>query len=162
MSEPIRLTTIEGGGNWWKVINWAAAAFREAGFEIDLARHGADGLDNARRIAAGEADVTVTLASGAWMAAAGRGAYAAGADPCVDAAPLAFCEQYVATCGDWTGATACADWWTTAAPGTDTDTSGATQACYSYHLGVAGASCTADDVTLHCGHAAGGDPCTDG
>ena len=79
MSEPIRLTTIEGGGNWWKVINWAAAAFREAGFEIDLARHGADGLDNARRIAAGEADVTVTLASGAWMAAAGRGAYAAGA-----------------------------------------------------------------------------------
>ena len=86
MSETIRLTTIEGGGNWWKVINWAAAAFREAGFEIDLARHGADGLDNARRIAAGEADVTVTLASGAWMAAAGRGAYADGA---LDAAEMA-------------------------------------------------------------------------
>lgn len=79
MSEPLRLTTIEGGRNWWKVINWAADAFRAAGFEVDLTRHGVDGLDNARRVADGEADVTVTLASGAWMAAEGRGAYADGA-----------------------------------------------------------------------------------
>jgi hypothetical protein len=74
MTEPLRLTTIEGGRNWWKVINWAADAFRAAGFEVDLTRHGVAGLDNARRVADGEADVTVTLASGAWMAAEGRGA----------------------------------------------------------------------------------------
>jgi TRAP transporter TAXI family solute receptor len=79
MTDSLRLTTIEGGGNWWKVINWAADAFRAAGFEVEIARHGADGLDNARRVANGEADVTVTLASGAWMAANGRGAYADGA-----------------------------------------------------------------------------------
>ena len=54
----------------------------------------------------------------------------------------------------------CVDWWAAAAAGTEGDTSGATQACYSYHLSVAQSS-EGDDVELHCSHAAGAAPCTD-
>lgn len=75
MADALKLTSIEGGLNWWKTLNWAAGAFRDAGFEVALERRGTDGMDNARRVTAGEADVSVSLASGAWMAANGRGAY---------------------------------------------------------------------------------------
>ena len=77
-AETLNLTTIEGGGNWWKVINWASEAFRESGFAVEISRYGKDGLDNARRVAAAEADVSVTLACGAWMAANGKGVYGDG------------------------------------------------------------------------------------
>jgi len=75
MAEMLRLTSIEGGLNWWRTINWAAEAFWAAGFAVTLDRHGDDGMDNSRRVAENEADVSVSLASGAWMAANGRGAY---------------------------------------------------------------------------------------
>lgn len=75
MADVLRLTSIEGGLNWWKTLNWAAGAFRAAGLEVAVDRHGTDGMDNCRRVAAGEFDVSVSLASGAWMAAKGSGAY---------------------------------------------------------------------------------------
>ena len=75
----------------------------------------------------------------------------------------AFCESYVATCGDWTAATACVDWYSAADAGTAGDSSGATQACYDYHLNVATTDADADPAngvySMHCEHAAGAAPC---
>lgn len=71
----IRLSSIEGGGNWWLTLNWAAQAFRNAGIEIAVSRYGTVGLDTIRRVAKGEADVAVTLAVGATQAIKSSGAY---------------------------------------------------------------------------------------
>jgi uncharacterized protein len=75
MPDTIRLTSIDGGLNWWKVLNWAAPALRNAGFEVQVSRFGTDGLNTMRRVAAGEADLAVTLSCAAWMAYNGRGAF---------------------------------------------------------------------------------------
>ena len=49
-----------------------------------------------------------------------------------------FCLNYEATCGEWPIAeTTCTDWWNSSAAGVEGDPSGASQACYSYHFGVA-------------------------
>ena len=82
---------------------------------------------------------------------------------CEDVTPVAFCDTYAATCGEvmTCGANAdescalgdCATWWDAAAEGTAADTSGATQGCYAYHLGVAGTDAASADV--HCPHAKG-------
>ena len=87
--------------------------------------------------------------------------HAAGAAPCVDevepTAAEAFCSLFDDTCGAWDAGTDCVTWYDGAAAGTEGDTSGATQACYDYHLGVAVSS---GDMT-HCDHAAGAAPCED-
>lgn len=75
MPETIRLTSIEGGGNWWKVLTWTADAFRKAGFAVETSRFGTDGLNTVRRVADGEADIAVTLSCAAWMAHQGRGIF---------------------------------------------------------------------------------------
>lgn len=75
MTDQIRLSSIEGGGNWWLTLNWAADAFRKAGLDVSVSRHGTVGLDTIRRVAKGEADVAVTLAVGATQAVKGIGAY---------------------------------------------------------------------------------------
>jgi len=75
MAETIRLTSIEGGGNWWKVLNWADEALRAAGFETKITRYGDDGMNTVTRIADGEADLAVTLSCAAWMAHEGRGIF---------------------------------------------------------------------------------------
>ena len=75
MAETIRLTSIEGGGNWWKVVNWADAALKKAGFETKVTRYGHDGMNTVTRVAEGEADIAVTLSCGAWMAHEGRGIF---------------------------------------------------------------------------------------
>jgi uncharacterized protein len=75
VSDRVRLTTIEGGSNFWRTILWAADAFRRAGLEVEIERQGTAGLDNCRRVGRGEADVSVTLACAARMAAAGTGVY---------------------------------------------------------------------------------------
>jgi len=75
MPDQIRLSSIEGGGNWWITLNWAAAAFRNAGIDIAVSRYGTVGLDTIRRVAKGEADIAVTLAVGATQAIKGIGAY---------------------------------------------------------------------------------------
>ena len=67
MAETIRLTSIEGGGNWWKVLNWVDEALRAAGFETKITRYGDDGMNTMTRIADGEADLAVTLSCAAWM-----------------------------------------------------------------------------------------------
>jgi hypothetical protein len=87
-----------------------------------------------------------------------------GGDATTDTTPPTkpFCESYAASCPEKLAIDNCADWWTAAAAGTDGDTAGATQACYSYHLGVAaGFDKGSDDNVLHCSHAAGAAPCVD-
>lgn len=75
MPDTIRITSIDGGGNWWKTLTWAAEALRNAGFELEITRYGTDGLNTMRRVSDGEADIAVTLSCGAWMAHHGRGAF---------------------------------------------------------------------------------------
>ncbi|HLH78219.1 MAG TPA: TAXI family TRAP transporter solute-binding subunit [Candidatus Binataceae bacterium] len=75
MAEKIRLSSIEGGGNWWLALNWAGQAFRNAGFEVEMARHGKDASDTVRRVVRGDADISMTLAIAAAQAAKGLGLY---------------------------------------------------------------------------------------
>jgi TRAP-type uncharacterized transport system substrate-binding protein len=75
MPDKIRVTSIEGGGNWWKVVNWTAAALKRAGFEVELSRYGHDGMNTVTRVAEGKADIAVTLSCGAWMAHNGTGIF---------------------------------------------------------------------------------------
>ena len=72
----------------------------------------------------------------------------------------AFCWRYTETCGDWDGDTSCVDWYNAAAPGTEGDMAGATQACYEYHLGAAEVN-DAADAAIHCPHARGVEVCVD-
>jgi hypothetical protein len=61
------------------------------------------------------------------------------------------------------GAASCVDWYNAAEPGTPGSTSGASQACYEYHLTAAMGDSTADPSTgnysMHCDHASGAAPC---
>ena len=76
MADPIRLTSIEGGGNWWLTLNWAAEAFRNEGLEIVVSRYGTVGLDTIRRVAKGEADIAICNPGGVLgMALRGRGPF---------------------------------------------------------------------------------------
>jgi uncharacterized protein len=75
MPDRIRLSSIEGGGNWWITLNWAAEAFRNAGFEVEIKRYGTNGIDTIRRVVRGEADIAITLAVAAAQAAKGLGVY---------------------------------------------------------------------------------------
>jgi TRAP-type uncharacterized transport system substrate-binding protein len=75
VADKIRLTSIDGGGNWWRVLTWAATAFRNAGFEVEVSRYGTVGLDMIRRVVKGEADIAITLAVGCTQAINGTGAY---------------------------------------------------------------------------------------
>ena len=78
------------------------------------------------------------------------------------AVEVTYCERYTAACGDWTEETSCADWWAASPAGTDGDASGATQACYSYHLSVAEMQEDGSaERTEHCGHSMGMAPCVD-
>ena len=78
MPEKLRLSSIEGGGNWWITLNWAAQAFRNAGLEVDVTRHGRDASDTIKRVVRGEADIAVTLGVAAAQAAKGLGIYGDG------------------------------------------------------------------------------------
>ncbi len=61
MADRIRLSSIEGGGNWWRTITWAAEGFRAAGFDVELTRFGSHGYATCARVASGESDMCVTL-----------------------------------------------------------------------------------------------------
>lgn len=78
MPDRIRLSSIEGGGNWWHTLTWAADAFRNAGFDVAVERRGQDGIDTIARVVRGEADIAVTLAISAAQAAKGLGIYKSG------------------------------------------------------------------------------------
>jgi TRAP-type uncharacterized transport system substrate-binding protein len=71
MAEAIRLSSTEGGGNWWRVITWAAEGFKAAGFDVDLKRFGPHGDNTCARVARGESDICVSLRSFAIQAARG-------------------------------------------------------------------------------------------
>lgn len=72
MADRIRLSSIEGGGNWWRTITWAAEGFRAAGFDVELTRFGLHGYATCARVVSGESDMCVTLKSFAFRAANGK------------------------------------------------------------------------------------------
>ena len=92
-------------------------------------------------------------------------------DGTCEAAPASFCDTFAATCDGvmtcganadedcaFADAATCQTWWEGTPEGTDA--SGATQACYSYHLGVAGGT-DAGSADTHCPHAKGDAVCVD-
>jgi uncharacterized protein len=72
MTEKIKLSSTEGGGNWWRTITWAANGFKAAGFDVELKRFGHHGDDTCTRAATGESDICPTLKSFAHQAARGQ------------------------------------------------------------------------------------------
>src|SRR5665213_638764 len=72
MTDTIRLSSTEGGGNWWRVITWAAEGFKTAGFDVELKRFGPHGDDTCARVAMGHFDICVTLKSFAHQAMRGQ------------------------------------------------------------------------------------------
>ena len=74
MTDTIRVTSANGGGQWWKSIKWAAKAFENAGIAVDLTRSGGWN-DPLYRVSSGEADVAVSLTVAAAQAAKSVGVY---------------------------------------------------------------------------------------
>lgn len=75
MPDTIRLSSIEGGGNWWKSITWAGDALKNAGLLTQTTRYGEGGSEPLLRVARDESDLGVTLAISAAQAAQGLGLY---------------------------------------------------------------------------------------
>ena len=75
MTETIRLSSMEGGGQWWKSITWAAEALRNAGLDVDLTRYGSGASEPLMRVAEGISDVGISLATGAAQASKGLGSF---------------------------------------------------------------------------------------
>jgi hypothetical protein len=90
MADKIRLSSIEGGGNWWITLNWAAKSFRNAGFEVEMTRRGHDASDTITRVVRGEADIAVTLGVAASQATKSLGIYKDGRAKAVTALALAL------------------------------------------------------------------------
>ncbi len=90
MGDRIRLSSIEGGGNWWLTLNWAAKAFRNAGFDVEITRHGTNAADTILRVVRGEADVAITLGVSAAQAAQGLGIYKNGEGKAIRGLALAL------------------------------------------------------------------------
>jgi TRAP-type uncharacterized transport system substrate-binding protein len=74
MADKIRVTSSNGGGQWWKSVKWATKAFERSGLDVELTRAGVWN-DPLYRVASGEADVAVSLTVGAAMAAKAVGPY---------------------------------------------------------------------------------------
>ncbi|HLI21253.1 MAG TPA: TAXI family TRAP transporter solute-binding subunit [Stellaceae bacterium] len=77
MADKIKVTSANGGGQWWKSITWAAKAFEKSGFEVAVSRAGGWN-DPLYRVSSGAADVAVSLTVGAAMAAKSVGPYEGG------------------------------------------------------------------------------------
>jgi hypothetical protein len=78
--------------------------------------------------------------------------------PCTDPEPEpTFCELYTATCGDFPTdfGSDCETWYSGADAGTENDATGASQACYDYHLGVATQQSDQAMIDAHCAHSLG-------
>src|ERR1700754_1489119 len=79
MPDKIRVSSMKGGGQWWKSITWAGKAFGNSGFEVETTRIGDKANDPLMRVARGEADVAVSLSVAVAQAAKGVGVYKDGA-----------------------------------------------------------------------------------
>ena len=79
MPDKIRVSSMKGGGQWWRSISWAGKAFGNSGFEVETTRAGEKANDPMMRVARGEADVAVTLSVAAAQAAKSVGVYKDGA-----------------------------------------------------------------------------------
>lgn len=74
MADKIRVTSSNGGGQWWKSILWAAKAFENGGFEVEITRSGWFNSPM-QRVVDGESDVAVQLTVAAAQAAKAVGVY---------------------------------------------------------------------------------------
>ena len=74
MADKIRVTSSNGGGQWWKSVVWAAKAFENSGFDVELTR-GGWWNDPLYKVHNGDADVAVSLTVGAAEAAKAVGPY---------------------------------------------------------------------------------------
>lgn len=94
--------------------------------------------------------------------------HANGMAPCTGEEPTVivdaaynFCKSYSTSCAlsaQFESMGECITWYNNASTGIAGETSGASQACYDYHLGVAAGS--GNPASIHCMHAKGGTPCT--
>lgn len=75
MPDKLRVSSMAGGGQWWKSIVWAGKAFGNSDFDVETTRLGKRANDPLMRVARGEADVAVTLSVAAAQAAKGAGIY---------------------------------------------------------------------------------------
>jgi len=75
MADKIRVSSMKGGGQWWRSITWAGKAFGNSGFEVETTRVGEKANDPLMRVARGETDVAVTLSVAAAQAAKAVGVY---------------------------------------------------------------------------------------
>lgn len=78
MADAVRISSTEGGGQWWKSVTWAAKALSNAGFDAQLSRYGKGANEPLMRVVDGEQDVGIALATAAGQAALGLGFYKGG------------------------------------------------------------------------------------
>lgn len=79
MTQTIRLSSMENGGQWWKSISWAGEALKNAGLDVDITRYGSGSSEPLMRVVEGTSDIGISLATGAAQAARGLGAFKNGA-----------------------------------------------------------------------------------
>lgn len=75
MTQTIRLSSMENGGQWWKSISWAGEALRNAGLDVDITRYGSGSSEPLMRVVEGSSDIGISLATGAAQAATARGVF---------------------------------------------------------------------------------------
>ena len=73
MADTIRLSSVEGAGNWWRSLTWAGEALTNGGLQIEMTRYGIGASEPLLRVATGEADLACTLSVAAAQAAKGLG-----------------------------------------------------------------------------------------
>lgn len=73
MADTIRLSSVEGAGNWWKSLTWAKEALTNGGLQVEMSRYGIGASEPLLRVAAGEADLACTLSVAAAQAAKALG-----------------------------------------------------------------------------------------
>jgi TRAP transporter TAXI family solute receptor len=72
MAEKLRFSSVNMGGNWWRIVNWAADEFRRLGYECEVTRYGQERDSMMTRLANKEADICCSLTCLATMAARGQ------------------------------------------------------------------------------------------
>ena len=78
-----------------------------------------------------------------------------GEPPSEDPAEV-FCDAFFDICEDWPNVHVdCTEWFASKPEGTPGDSTGATQACYQYHLDMAATMTNVYDVERYCTYAVG-------
>jgi TRAP-type uncharacterized transport system substrate-binding protein len=73
MADTIRVSSVDGAGNWWRSLTWAAEALKNGGLQVEMTRYGIGASEPLLRVAARESDLACTLSVAAAQAAKGLG-----------------------------------------------------------------------------------------